>query len=232
MTGFLTHNEDSAGQAPTPTIEDYLWLIFTMQRDGEDVIGARLAELLVVSPPTVTVTLKRMLRDGWATLDEKKHISLTPEGQEAARIVLRRHMLVEWLLAEKINVPWSRLHEEAHKLEHYISPDVEARLMKELNYPQVCPHGNPVPGNEEKVSAWINLMDLPVNSEAVIRRVHDQAENRSKLMSFLEDNQVLPGKKVTVLEHLPFNQTITIEVDGKKVSLGASTAQYIYVQKN
>ena len=61
---------------PSPTIEDYLWMIFTLQRDGEEVIGARLAELLEVSAPTITATLKRMVRDGWVKIDGKKKIIL------------------------------------------------------------------------------------------------------------------------------------------------------------
>ena len=225
------NSEESPVQSPTATIEDYLWLIFTLQRDHEEVIGARLAELLEVSPPTVTVTLKRMSRDSWVRLDDKKRIMLTPEGEEAARSVMRRHMLVEWLLAKMLNVPWSRLHEEAHKLEHYISQDVEERLMKELDAPRVCPHGNPIPGNESWVSGWVRLADVQVNTPAVIRRVHEHAESRPRLMHFLEENHMLPGKKVTVVEQLPFNQTLTVEVEGERVSLGASTARYVYVEQ-
>ncbi len=217
-------------QTPTPTVEDYLWLIFTLQRDNEDVIGARLAELLQVSPPTVTVTLKRMIRDGWITLDQNKHVYLTAEGADAAKTVLRRHMLVEWLLADMLNVPWSRLHDEAHQLEHYISADVEERLEKQLGNPLLCPHGNPIPGYEDRVSEWITLVDAPLHTRGIIRRVHEHAENRSLLMKFLEDNGIMPGVSVEIEEVLPFNETITLKVGGDKVSLGLATAAYIYME--
>ncbi len=217
-------------QTPTPTVEDYLWLIFTLQRDGEEVIGARLAELLQVSPPTVTVTLKRMVRDGWITLDPNKHIHLTTEGSEAAKTVLRRHMLVEWLLADMLNVPWSRLHDEAHQLEHYISADVEERLVKQLGDPFLCPHGNPVPGHEDQAAEWITILDASVNTRGIIRRVHEHAENRSLLMKFLEENGLIPGATVEILEILPFNETITLLVVDKTVSLGMAVAGFIYLQ--
>jgi DNA-binding MarR family transcriptional regulator len=78
---------------PTSTIEDYLIWVYIMERDGEEIVAARLAEALGVSPPTVTITLKRMERDGWLVNDPDKHIRLSPTGHEAAQSVLRRHML-------------------------------------------------------------------------------------------------------------------------------------------
>ena len=217
-------------QTPTPTIEDYLWLIFTLQRDGEEVIGARLSELLEVSAPTVTVTLKRMVRDGWVEIEDNKHIQLTTEGLQAAKTVLRRHMLVEWLLRETLNVPWSRLHHEAHQLEHYISEDVEKRLVIQLGERQVCPHGNPIPGNEKQVSAWSSLLLAPVGIPLTIRRIHEHAENRLNLMSFLEENDILPGRVVVIREKLNFNETLTLEVENHPVVLGYRTARLIFVE--
>jgi len=130
---------------PTPTIEDYLAVMYVMIRDDEKIIAARLAETLEVAPPTVAVTLKRMERDGWIFNRGRKGIFLTDAGLEAAQSVIRRHMLTEWMLARMLNVPWSRIHEEAHKIEHTISDDIEARMQLNLDDPHVCPHGNPLP---------------------------------------------------------------------------------------
>lgn len=74
-----------AEKTPTPTIEDYLGIIYTLERDGEIVFGARLSKLLEVSAPTVTVTLHRMVRDGWIKVDKAKKIQLTPAGVTAAK---------------------------------------------------------------------------------------------------------------------------------------------------
>jgi DtxR family Mn-dependent transcriptional regulator len=230
MTDLTSSLDESQAPSPTPTVEDYLWLIFTLQRDGEEVIGARLAELLEVSAPTVTVTLKRMVRDGWVVLDQHKRIVLTLEGKKAAKTVLRRHMLVEWLLVDMLNVPWSRLHEEAHQLEHYISDDIEERLAKQLGNPVLCPHGNPVPGNEKEVEDWINLLDAPLGKDLIIKRIHEHAENRPALMKFFEENQVLPGKQIKVIEKLSFNDTVSLEVESESVVLGTRAAGYIFVE--
>jgi DtxR family Mn-dependent transcriptional regulator len=223
-------SEEVEIQGPSPTIEDYLWMIFTLQRDGEEVIGARLAELLGVSAPTVTVTLRRMMRDGWISLDAKKHISLTEEGKKAASKVLRRHMLVEWLLFRMLDVPWSNLHDEAHKLEHYISEDVEERLTAYLHDPKTCPHGNPVPGYEDVVKGWVPLTEVKAGSMVTIRRLHEHIENKLNLMHFLEENHIVPGNEIRLGEFLPFNQTVTLFVHGNNVSLGVETASYIFVE--
>jgi len=91
----------------SPIIQDYLSLIYIMERDHEPVVGSRLAELLGVTPPTVTNTLKRMVRDGLVVMD-KEGTHLTKSGWEAAKVVMRRHMLVEWMMVKTL--PWSLLH--------------------------------------------------------------------------------------------------------------------------
>ncbi len=158
---------------PTPTIEDYLGIIYTLQRDGEEVIGARLSELLEVSAPTVTITLRRMLRDGWITISSSKKIDLTAAGVESAKAVIRRHMLTEWMLAKILNLPWSKVHEEADKIEHSISNDVELSLIDKLQDPTQCPHGNPMPGMEALSEKWLPLSEKAAGERVTIKRIHE-----------------------------------------------------------
>jgi DtxR family Mn-dependent transcriptional regulator len=212
---------------PSQTIEDYLSLFYVLERDAEPVVGARLAELLGVSPPTVTNTLKRMARDGLITLHENG-THLTEQGWQLARDVMRRHMLMEWMMLKML--PWSKLHGEAHSLEHAISPEAEAAIYEELGRPQTCPHGNPLPGCEEAVAAWIPLTQIPTGVTVTIRRVHELAEENRELLAFLEEKGILPRVQVALGEILPFNQTITILVNGQPVTLGFAVAKYIFVE--
>lgn len=209
------------------TIEDYLSLVYVLERDNEPVVGARLAEFLNVSPPTVTNTLKRMARDGLIVMD-KKGTRLTKTGRESARSVMRRHMLTEWMMVRML--PWSKLHREAHNLEHAISTEVETALFEELGHPQTCPHGNPLPGCEEAVSSWICLTKISPTQKVIIKRIHELAEYNLELMAFLEGNGITPDAQVTVQEVLPFNQTVTLEIKGKVVTLGYASASYVFVQ--
>lgn len=216
---------------PTPTIEDYLAIMFVLERDGEGIVAARLAESLEVSPPTVTATLKRMERDGWIESQGHRNIHLTDLGCEAASSVIRRHMLTEWMLARMLKVPWSEVHDEAHAIEHTISDEIETKMRQNFNDPQLCPHGNPFPGYEHVTAPWKALPEMQQGDKVVIRRIHEIAEGDSKLMQFLEDNGVIPGAQAEVSEVLPFNQTLTLCLEDKIVVLGVPAAQYIYVEK-
>jgi len=217
-------------QKPTPTIEDYLGVIYTLDRDEEKVIGARLAELLDVSPPTVTVTLKRMLRDNWISIDKNKHIHLTPSGNEAAQSVIRRHMLTEWLLSRVLDIPWSELHSEADKLEHSISKDVEDRLAATFENPSACPHGNPMPGQESISNDWQALTSFSKGDTCIIKRIHEWLEDEPETMRFLETNLVLPENTAEIQEVLSFNKTIQIKIKEKLVTIGFEIADKIYAE--
>ena len=83
-------------------------------------------------------------------MDEKSHIAFTKIGREAAKSVIRRHMLTEWMLARVLKLPLSEIHKEAHQIEHSISKEVEDMLYQEMDQPEKCPHGNPMPGFEGK----------------------------------------------------------------------------------
>ena len=216
---------------PTPTIEDYLGIIYTLERDGDEVIGARLSELLEVTAPTVTVTLRRMVRDGWISVSPAKKIQLTPKGVEAAKAVIRRHMLTEWMLAKILNLPWAKVHEEAHKIEHSISSEVELSLIDKLDDPAQCPHGNPMPGQESISTDWKPLAECLTGDKIIIERIHEFLEEDPVLMDFLESNQILPGKQAVISEILAFNKTITLKNNAGKVTLGLDIAKSIYIEK-
>ncbi len=218
-------------KAPSPTIEDYLGIIYTLYRDGEEIFGARLAELLNVSAPTVTLTLRRMARDGWITVNTAKRVQLTPQGIQAAHAVIRRHMLTEWMLAKILNLPWSEIHEEADRLEHSISNDVEKSLSAALQEPTHCPHGNPMPGSEDVSTTWLPLDSCRENDLIVIRRIHEFLEDDQDLLRFLEENQIMPGMTARVSAPRPSSRKFILTVDGKKVALDLDVANHIFVEK-
>ena len=213
---------------PTHTVEDYLMRMLVMERDEGMIIAARLAEQLNVAPPTVAMTLRRMARDGYVIGKGRKTLHLTDRGREFGYDVTRRHMLVEWLLVKVLKIPMPLVHEEAHALEHAISPALEQRIEELLGNPKVCPHGNPLPGCEDHVKNWVALSDCSIGEIMIIRRIHELAEDDDALLKFLYENGVLPGSKVVVKEILPFNHTASILVEGRTVALGLTTAKQIF----
>lgn len=215
---------------PTPTVEDYLMTMYVMDRDYGEIVAARLAEMLNVSPATVAMTFRRMERDNWLTGRGRKGVHLTPTGLEAAYSVIRRHMLVEWLLVSVLKVPLYRTHDEAHNIEHAISPELEARLAESLGNPKVCPHGNPFPGFEHVTRDWTPLADVSAGGTATIRRIHEFAEDNPELLTFMIQHGIVPGKEVRVVEVLPFNHTLTVDTGGEQVTLGSAAARFIFVE--
>src|SRR5215467_8765031 len=128
------------------TVEEYLEAIYNLSAEDEVVIGARLAEKFHVSAPTVTEMLKRLVRDGYIEMDAKRQVTLTEAGNQAAEAVLRRHRLTERFLVYMLGMEWHQVHEEACRLEHFISGAMEQRVVASLGHPTTCPHGNPIPG--------------------------------------------------------------------------------------
>ena len=222
--------QTDADARPTHTIEDYLMTMHVMERDLGEIVAARLAEMMGVAPATVTMTLRRMERDKWISGHRRREIHLTELGQEAARSVTRRHMLTEWLLVKIFKIPIFETHDEAHQIEHAISPKLEERMYEILGKPELCPHGNPLPGNEALTQNWISLVEVPVGTEVIICRIHEFAEDNQDLLAFLGEKKIEPEKRAQIKENLPFNQTLTIEIDGATVTLGFAAAKHIFVE--
>jgi DtxR family Mn-dependent transcriptional regulator len=217
---------------PTQVVEDYLDQIYLMELNGQRVIGARLAERMGTALPTVTETLRRMVREGLVELDDHKHVSLTASGKEAAESLIRRHALSERLLTDILGLSWVEAHAEAHKFEHIISPKVEARLMALLGNPNTCPHGNPIPGlasGEDLAPRGTSLADIDNPGLYHVVRISEDAENDVRLMAYIEERNLKPGVAIRWLEREPFDGPVTIEVEGERHALGKPVAMAVFV---
>ncbi|MBI9050465.1 MAG: metal-dependent transcriptional regulator [Anaerolineaceae bacterium] len=219
-------------QQPTPTIEDYLSLIFSIAFDNEKITGAKLAEYLGVSAPTVTATLQRMERDDWIAVADKKQINLTNKGRSAALAVVQRHNLVECLLYETLGMPLSSIHDEAHRIEHAISAETQTYLSDKFSDAAFSPFGMPINGQNTGISNWKPLLSANTADKLIIRRIIHYHCTREALQ-FLENNRLLPGEPIQVIEHHDFNQTFTIQTehDQQEISVGYPIARMIQVEK-
>ena len=132
----------------TQSVEEYLEAIFKLTRDGSPVTVGQVAEALDVSPPSVSEMVRRLRAAGLVADDRGSGVTLTADGRaEGARLV-RRHRLSERFLVDVLDMPWDAVHEEACKLEHALSPEVEARLAAQLGNPRTCPHGQVIPDED------------------------------------------------------------------------------------
>ena len=126
----------------TVSKEDYLKAILEAESEGETVISATLAHWLSVSPPAVTMALRRLKKDGLVRVRPDGEVELTAAGRKIARKLTLRHHLIERMLAEIFGMEWYKVHDEAERLEHAVSPDFEAKLLARLGRGGACPHGN------------------------------------------------------------------------------------------
>ncbi|HEY8491618.1 MAG TPA: metal-dependent transcriptional regulator, partial [Dehalococcoidia bacterium] len=116
-------------------------------------------------------------------------------------------------------------------LEHAMSPKIEARMVEVLGRPGTCPHGNPIPGMGYELPKDLVTLDSIEDGEAVIEVVTEEAELDLRLLHFLDVNGVRPGVHVRVLEHAPFNQTTTLQVGERTVTLGLAAAHKILARR-
>ena len=124
--------------ATTASTQDYLAAIYDLGGSGKPVIGARLAKHMSVSAPAVTEAMHRMARGGYVKVGHGKQLTLTPKGHQIAEVMARRHRLLERWLTDTLGLNWTDAHEEAHRLEHALSPRVEDRLAEMLGMPSTC----------------------------------------------------------------------------------------------
>jgi DtxR family Mn-dependent transcriptional regulator len=215
---------------PSSTIEDYLMEIYDMTRAGRPVIAARLTEKMGVTAPTVWNTVHRMQRDGLLQIDGSKEILLSPAGQEAAESIKRRHLLTERLLVDILGLDWADAHEEAHLIEHTITPRVEARIMAVLGNPTTCPHGNPFPGVDPATRPKTSpLSTAQPGDERCVDGINEPAEEDHDLMTFYQRHGFLPGARLKVLDVAAYNSTITVEINGRHVTLGMPAAENLRI---
>ena len=213
---------------PTQAIEEYLESIWKLQSRGVRVIGARLAEDLGVSPPTVTEMLRRLRQEGFVESGEGKEVVLTAKGNEAAEVLVRRHRLSERLLTDILGMPWSLAHDEACKFEHVISPQVEERLARVLDYPSTCPHGNPIPGAGVEPETLVRLSQVSVGGKGVLRCVEAEDE---QLLRYVEGLGLVPGALVEVLDYAPLGGPVKVVVEpGGPVFVGLAAAERLMVK--
>lgn len=189
----------------TATVEEYLEAIYNMAAEQEVVIGARLAEKFRVAPPTVTEMLKRLVRAGYIEMDRHRQVSLTGTGYTAAEAVLRRHRLTERFLVDMLGMQWHEVHEEACRLEHFISGAVEARVLANLHFPTTCPHGNPIPGQVPNARTYLQdqhatrLSTVAQGATVSILCISEVVENEEELIHYLHEKGLTPGTQLTVL---------------------------------
>jgi DtxR family transcriptional regulator, Mn-dependent transcriptional regulator len=202
--------------------EEYLQIIFWLQEAGLPMTGANVARAMQVSAPTVHEMVGRLEADGYITRNADKSIAFTESGLEHAENVVRRHRLIERFLTDVFDIPWDQVHEEAEKLEHWMSPTVEERMLKAIGDADTCPHGHPIFSHTRQEG--VPLADVEVGAKVRVLRFENEAED---LLHYLMESGLNPGLEGAVV--VSDDEIVRITADGRDYTVTHSVAQTVSV---
>jgi DtxR family Mn-dependent transcriptional regulator len=178
---------------------------------GEKVTTSALAEQMHVSAAAASSMLKRLEESGFVERSSVDGITLTEQGRLAALQLIRRHRLLEVFLVQVMGFTWDQVDSEAHRLEHAISAAFEERMERLCGYPAHCPHGDPIPRKDGSVfqETLVAVTAMSPGQVGVLRRV---GNSDARVLRYLAQLALEPGRALRLVEAAPFNGPITLEL--------------------
>ena len=221
---------------PSSTVENYLKAIYL----GEGQLGpdqrlvpmGQLATSLAIAPGTATTMVTKLSEAGLVDYEPYNGVRLTPAGEKLAALVLRRHRLIELFLVKVMGLRWDEVHDEAEHLEHVVSDRLIERMDEMLGYPEVDPHGDPIPGPEGTVKhrSFDTLLTCPLNTPLVVTRVTDQD---AAFLRFIESHHLKPGQPIEVEARDDVSDSVRLKgPDDQRITIGARAASKLLVAQS
>lgn len=217
----------------TRVIEDYLKTIYDLTASNDRATTNQIAERMEVTPASVTNMVQKLAMTEPPLLDYRKHrgVKLTPEGEKVALEIIRHHRLLEMFLHQTLGYSWDEVHEEADRLEHVISEELEERIATSLGDPLHDPHGDPIPTRELHLplTSEVPLSQLRPPQDAEVRRVRD---GDPELLRYLSEMGIKPQARLEIIEYSPFDNNLQVRIEGREepVVLGPRVTNQVYVE--
>jgi len=214
----------------TLTEENYIKTIYHLGKQGADNVSTNaIAKEMETKASSVTDMVKKLSEKGYVDYKKYQGTILTDLGQDIAINIVRKHRLWEVFLVEKLNFSWDEVHEVAEQLEHIKSKKLVSQLDAFLGFPTQDPHGDPIPDKTGK----INKIDKILLSEA---QIGDQCicvgvlDSSSEFLKYLDKNNIALGTALKVCNKEPFDNSVTIETEGKTFIISNIIAKNIFVK--
>lgn len=211
------------------TEENYLKAIYHLSKAGaESVTTNSIAESLSTKAASVTDMIKKLSNKEFVKYEKYYGVNITARGKALALEVIRKHRLWETFLVQKLDFSWDEVHEVAEQLEHIQSHRLIEKLDEFLGYPQVDPHGDPIPDSTGKVKATLHvaLCMLGVGMESAIMAVRD---SDSQLLKYLDKIGAHPGKKIKVLAREEYDGSMEVSIGGARSFISKEVSDNILV---
>ncbi len=211
----------------TGVMEDYLKAVYKLQRTHGAVATSELAKDLRVAPATATAMVQRLARLRLVSYHRYRGLTLTAAGRRIALETIRHHRLIELYLAQHLGVGLDKVHDEAEKMEHVLSDDVERRMASALGNPATDPHGDPIPSLEGTMRdvRYPDLTTFAPGATGVVARVSDRDP---AALRQLADLGVLPGVRLKVVAQR--SAGCLVEIDGRRITLPRTLCADVYIR--
>lgn len=210
--------------------EDYIKAIYHLGK-GENITVSTnaVAEQMATKPSSVTDMVKKLSDKGVVNYKPYKGVSLSEYGQKIALSLVRKHRLWEVFLVEKLDFSWDEVHEVAEQLEHIKSEKLVDQLDKHLGYPEVDPHGDPIPSKNGEFKKTIKklLNEVPMGTSGICVGVKDSSP---PFLKFLDKNKIALGDTILVLEKEEFDGSLYIRIKESKIHISNQIASNLYLK--
>jgi DtxR family Mn-dependent transcriptional regulator len=193
------------------------------QNNNAYISTSALAEVMGVSAPAVTRMVQRLKEAGYLEHEPYRGVSLTPVGERAALMNIRRHRLVEVFLVGVMKFGWHEVHDQADDLGAAVSDAVVERMERMAGYPRRCPHGEPIPTADGRMPRVVDapLSEAAPSSELVISRVNTHDMDK---LAYLGELGLKPGRHFTLNSRAPFNGPLQLQLDDRTLTIGHELA--------
>ncbi|MBI3193763.1 MAG: metal-dependent transcriptional regulator [Ignavibacteriae bacterium] len=209
--------------------EDYIKSIYRLEREDETVLTTSLAKHLGIGAGSVTDMIKKLSEKQLLHYEPYQGVKLTEDGKRLALKMVRRHRLWEMFLVTFLNYTWDEVHDEAERLEHVTSDELENRLDKALGFPKVDPHGDPIPTAEGELNeiSFTSLSDCNINTEGIIVRVSDDSPEVLQLLTKLGLGL---NTKLLITQKVKYDGSVIIKMKNREIPLSPVMARSIFIQ--
>lgn len=210
--------------------EDYIKAIYHIGKGENTTVSTNsVAEQMDTKPSSVTDMVKKLSEKGLVNYKPYKGVSLTEHGQKTALTLVRKHRLWEVFLVEKLDFSWDEVHEVAEQLEHIKSEKLTDSLDKLLGYPEVDPHGDPIPSKKGEFKKAIKklLSEVPIGKSGVCVGVKDSS---APFLKFLDKNNIALGDAVSVMDKEEFDGSLHIRIGDRDIHISQQIASNLYLK--
>ncbi|WP_298474624.1 metal-dependent transcriptional regulator [uncultured Maribacter sp.] len=210
--------------------EDYIKIIYHL---GKGELGSvstnSIAERMETKPSSVTDMIKKLSEKGLVNYKKYQGVTLSEYGLKTALSIVRKHRLWEVFLVEKLEFSWDEVHEVAEQLEHIKSEKLVDMLDKHLGFPQIDPHGDPIPSKDGEFKKSIKrlLNEVPIGKEGICVGVKDSSP---PFLKFLDKNKIALGDSISVIDKEEFDGSLHIKIREVDIHISDQIASNLYLR--